>query len=173
MVNLEEKKFLFNFSTFQRKKEEFFSSFWWSLHTLRRHLPSSLLKNFEKRKILTKLFQLTFIFHQGFSTSGPLIGAFRTRFEIVVLGTWKRCIARRLKTVLKSVLQVIGYRWFSIMFFWSSSDVRLVKVLYLPWPDKNCCLKLSHSFTWQNSPKTKHPVMPNGPKSPKTNLKKT
>jgi hypothetical protein len=57
--------------------------------------------------------------------------------------------------------------------FWSSSDVGLVTALYLPWPDKNCCLKLSRSFACQNVPKTKQPAMPNGPNSPKTNLKKT
>ncbi len=38
------------------------------------------------------------------------------------------------------------------MFFSSLSDV---KALYLPWPYKNYCLKLSRNFTCQNGPQTK------------------
>jgi hypothetical protein len=37
--------------------------------------------------------------------------------------------------------------------------VRLIKALYLPWPDKN-------------GPKTKQPTMPDGPKQAKNELKK-
>ncbi len=35
--------------------------------------------------------------------------------------------------------------------------MRLVRALYLPWPDKNCCLKLSRSFTCQNAKWPKQP----------------
>jgi hypothetical protein len=44
--------------------------------------------------------------------------------------------------------------------FWSLSNMRLIEARYLPWPDKNCRLKLWRNFTCQNGPNTKQQAMP-------------